>query len=71
MELRTLGEEVEMDHIRKILVVVTEVVGIEEGDKIIVMTVTVVAMVTEIMTVEGVVLTTMTAVDHQNVVTVV
>ena len=71
MELRTLEEEVEMDHIRKILVVVTEVVGIEEGDKIIIMIVTVVAMVTETMTVEGVVLTTMTAVDHQNVVTMV
>ena len=71
MELRILGEEVEMDHIRKILVVVTEVVGIEEGDKSIVMTVTVVAMVTETTTVEGVVLTTMTAVDHRNVVTMV
>ena len=71
MELRTQGEEVEMDHIRKILVVVTEVVGIEEGDKIIVMTVIVVAIVTETTTVEGVVLTTMTAVDHQNVVTMV
>ena len=72
MGLRTLGEEVEMDHIRKILVVVTEVVGIEEGDKIIVMTVTVVAMVTETMTVEEVVvLTTTTTVDHRNVVTMV
>ena len=64
-----MEEEVEMDHTRKILVVVAEVVGIEEGDKIIVTTV-IVAMVTEITTVEGVaVVTTMTAVDHQNVVT--
>ena len=66
-----MGEEVEMDHIRKILVVVTEVVGIEEGDKIIVTTMTV-AMATETTTVEGVaVLTTTTAVDHRNVVTMV
>ena len=71
MELRTLEEEVEMDHIRKILAVVTEVVGIREGDKIIVMIVTVVAMVTETTTVEGVVLITMTTVDHRNIVTMV
>ena len=72
MELRTLGEEVETDRIRKILVVATEVVGIEEGDKIIAMTMTVVvAMVTETTTVEGVVLTTMIVVDHRNVVTMV
>ena len=60
-----------MDRTRKILVVVVEVAGIEEGDKTIVMTVTVV-MVVEITIVEGVVeLTTMTAVDHPSVVTMV
>ena len=68
MGLKILGEEAEMDHTRKILLVVGEVVGIGEGDKIIVTTI--VAMVTGIMIAEVVVgLTTMIAVDHPNVIT--
>ena len=57
-----------MDHTRKTLLVVGEVVGIGEGDKIIVTMI--VAMVTEITIAEVVVgLTTMIAVDRPNVVT--
>ena len=74
MELRILEEGVGMDHIRRILVEVAEVVGIEEGAKSIVTTtiVAVVAIATEIMTVEEVVeQTTMIVVDHPSVVTMV
>ena len=60
-----------MDRTRKILVVVVEVTGTEEGDKTIVMTVTV-AMVAEITIVEGAVeVTIMTAVGHPSVVIMV
>jgi len=74
VELRILEEGVGMDRIRRILVEVAEVVGIEQGAKSIVTTMImpVVAIATEIMTVEEMVeQTTMLIVDHPSVITMV